>query len=180
MVAGAVLASPWIFYQIWMFISAGLYPHERRWVYMVVPFSVILFITGVSIFILWIAPVTLKFLVLFNKEVLGVESNFTFKNYVSFVSIMMLVFGLSFQAPIVVFFLNKFGLLPLAAIHKSRKFVILGIIIVAAAVIPGSDPFSLFGLSIPLYLLFEFGVLLCYFSERKKRRNKETNRELND
>jgi sec-independent protein translocase protein TatC len=180
MVGGVVLASPWIFYQLWMFISAGLYPHEKRWVYVVVPFSVILFIAGVLLFVLFIAPVTLKFLVLFNRELLGVESNFTFKNYILFVTGMMLAFGAGFQTPIVIFFLNKFGLLPLQAIHKSRKFVILGIVVLAAAITPGSDMFSLFSLAIPLYLLFEFGVLLCYFSERKRQRNKETNRELND
>ncbi len=180
MVAGAILASPWIFYQMWMFISAGLYPNERRWVYIVVPFSVILFIAGVLLFLLFIAPVTLKFLVLFNREVLGVESNFTFKNYILFVTGMMLAFGAGFQTPIVVFFLNKFGLLSLQAIHKSRKFVVLGIVVLAAAVTPGSDLFSLFSLAIPLYLLFEFGVLLCYFSERRKRRNEDMNRQLND
>lgn len=177
MVAGAVLASPWIFYQIWMFISAGLYPHERRWIYVVVPFSVILFIAGVLLFVLFIAPVTLKFLVMFNKDVLGVESNFTFKNYISFVTGMMLAFGLSFQTPIIIFFLNKFGLLPLKVVQKSRRFVILAIVVIAAAVTPGSDMFSLFSLAIPLYLLFEVGVLLCYFSERKKRLNKETANE---
>jgi len=180
MISGAVLASPWIFYQMWMFISAGLYPNERRWVYMIVPFSVILFVAGVLLFLLFIAPVTLKFLVMFNKEVLGIESNFTFKNYILFITGMMLAFGAGFQTPIVIFFLNKFGLLSLQAIRKSRKFVILGIVVLAAAITPGSDLFSLFSLAIPLYLLFEFGVLLCYFSERKKRRNKEINLQLND
>ena len=174
LVAGAVLASPWIFYQLWMFISAGLYPNERRLVYTVVPFSVVLFITGVLLFVMFIAPITLKFLVLFNREVLGVESNFTFQNYISFVTGMMLAFGLAFQTPIAIFFLNKFGLLPLKAIHKSRRFVILAIVIISAAITPGSDMFSLFSLAIPLYLLFEVGVLLCYFSERKKRLKKET------
>ncbi len=180
MVAGVILASPWIFYQLWMFISAGLYPHERRYVYVVVPFSVLLFVSGVLLFILFIAPVTLKFLVMFNREVLGVESNFTFKNYVSFIAIMMLIFGLAFQTPIAIFFLHKLGLVSIQAMQKSRRFVVLGTVVVAAAATPGSDMFSLFTLAVPLYLLFELGVLLCYFSERKKQRNNDTNHELND
>ena len=179
-VAGAILASPWIFYQLWMFISAGLYPHERRYVYVVVPFSVLLFVSGVLLFILFVAPVTLKFLVMFNREVLGVESNFTFKNYVSFIAIMMLVFGLAFQTPIAIFFLHKLGLVSIQAMQKSRRFVVLGAVVVAAAATPGSDMFSLVTLAVPLYLLFELGILLCYFSERKKQRNKDANPELND
>jgi len=168
MIAAVVIASPWIFYQLWMFISAGLYPHEKRYVHLAVPFSTILFVTGALFFVFIIAPVTLRFLVLFNKNVLGVTSNFTFKNYVSFVATMMLVFGLAFQTPIAIFFLNKIGLVSIEALCKSRKYVVLGTIVVAAAVIPGSDPFSLFALVIPIYLLFELGILLSRFTDRKK------------
>ena len=81
---------------------------------------------------------------------------------------MMLVFGLTFQTPIAVFFLNKIGLLSLDALYKSRRFVIIGVIVVAAAATPGSDMFSLFALAIPMYLLFELGILLCYFFNRKQ------------
>ncbi len=169
MIAAVVIASPWIFYQLWLFIAAGLYPHEKRYVYLAVPFSTILFVTGALFFVFIIAPLTLRFLVLFNKSVLGVTSNFTFKNYVSFVSTMMLVFGLAFQTPIAIFFLNKTGLVSVEALCKSRKYVVLGVVIVAAAATPGSDLVSLFALSIPMYLLFELGILLSYFANRRKR-----------
>jgi len=168
LITGAVIASPWIFYQLWMFVAAGLYPNEKRYVYMAVPFSVGLFIAGALFFLFVIAPVTLKVLVLFNKEVLEVDSNFTFQKYISLITVMMLVFGVAFQTPIVVFVLNKIGLVSLEALYKSRRFVILGVIIVAAAATPGSDMFSLFALAIPMYLLFELGVLLCYFFNRKQ------------
>ena len=105
--AGVVLSSPWIFYQLWMFVSAGLYPHEKRYVYIAVPFSAGLFIAGALFFVFVIAPVTLKFLVMFNKQMLGVDSNFTFQNYVSFITIMMLIFGVAFQTPIAIFFLSR-------------------------------------------------------------------------
>ena len=102
---GVVLSAPWVFYQLWMFVSAGLYPHEKRYVYMAAPFSAGLFIAGALFFVFIIAPVTLKALVWFNTNVLSVDSNFTFQNYVSFIAIMMLIFGIAFQTPIAIFFL---------------------------------------------------------------------------
>lgn len=168
MMAGVVVSSPWIFYQLWQFIAAGLYPNEKRYVYYAIPFSTGLFITGALFFIFVIAPVTLRVLVAFNKNVLGVDSNFTFDSYVSFVAVMMLVFGLAFQTPIAIFFLHKTGLLSVAALKRSRRYVILGTVIVSAAATPGGDLFSLFALSIPIYLLFEFGILLSWLSDRKK------------
>jgi sec-independent protein translocase protein TatC len=170
LITGVVIASPWIFYQLWMFVAAGLYPYEKRYVYRAVPFSTILFITGALFFIFGVAPVTLKFLVMFNKDILGVDSNFTFQNYVSFIAVMMLVFGITFQTPILVFVLNKTGLVSLQTLYKSRRFVILSIVIIAAVVTPGSDLFSLFTLAIPMYLLFELGVLLSFISNRKKNK----------
>jgi sec-independent protein translocase protein TatC len=174
MVAGAVIASPWIFYQLWLFIAAGLYPNEKRYVYMAIPFSAGLFIIGVLFFTIIIAPLTLRFLVMFNKNVLGVASNFTFKNYVSFVTTMMLVFGLAFQTPIAIFFLNKTGLVSIEALRRSRKYVFLGTVIIAAAATPGSDLVTLTSLTIPMYLLFELGILLSRYSNRKKKPQNNT------
>ncbi len=169
LIAAVIISSPWIFYQLWLFVAAGLYPNEKRYIHLAVPFSAVLFITGALFFIFMIGPVTLRFLVVFNEQILGVASNFTFKNYVSFVATMMLAFGLAFQSPIAIFFLNKTGLVSIEALRKSRRYVIFGIVVVAAAIIPGSDPFSLFALSIPMYLLFELGILLSYFANRRER-----------
>jgi sec-independent protein translocase protein TatC len=167
--AGVVISSPWIFYQLWMFVSAGLYPHEKRYVYMAMPFSTGLFVIGAMFFVFVIAPVTLKFLVMFNKQVLRVDSNFTFQNYVSFIATMMLIFGIAFQTPVAIYFLYKIGLVSIQALRSSRKFVVLGIVVVAAIATPGSDVFSLFSLAIPLYLLFELGILLIWFSQHRKK-----------
>jgi len=169
MIAAVVIASPWIFYQLWLFISAGLYHHEKRYVYLAVPFSTILFVTGALFFILVIAPLTMRFLVMFDRNILRSNPNWTFPKYLSFVATMMLVFGLAFQTPIAIFFLNKTGLVSVEALCKSRKYVVLGVVFVAAAATPGSDLVSLFALAIPMYLLFELGILLSRFSNRKKR-----------
>ena len=168
LMTGLILSSPWVFYQIWMFVAAGLYAHEKKYVHTAVPFSAALFVTGALFFIFVVAPLTLKFLVKFNEGVLGARSNFTFADYISFVTMLMLVFGIAFQTPIAIFFLNRTGLVSIQALRKSRKFVLLGIFIVAAMATP-PDVISQVTLGIPLYFLFELGILLSAFTERRRK-----------
>jgi sec-independent protein translocase protein TatC len=173
MIAGLLLTSPWVFYQLWMFVAAGLYAHEKRYVHIAAPFSAVLFVAGALFFLIVVAPLTLKFLVSFNQRVLDVNSQFTFQHYISFVSHLMLVFGLAFQTPTAIFFLNRTGLVSIAALNKSRKFVVLTIFIVAAMATP-PDVISQITLAIPLYILFELGILLSYISSRRREsRNSE-------
>ncbi len=168
LVSGLVLSSPWIFYQIWMFVAAGLYPNEKRYVHLAVPFSAGLFVVGALFFVFVVAPITLGFLVKFNQRILGISSNFTFRHYVTFMTTLMLVFGIGFQTPIAIFFLNRAGLVSLDALRKSRKFVLVGVFIVAAIATP-PDVISQITLAIPLYLLFELGILLSYVARRKEK-----------
>lgn len=170
-IAGVILSSPWIFYQLWMFVSAGLYPHEKRYVYIVTPFSAGLFILGALFFVFIIAPATLKFLVNFNKTILGVDSNFTFQNYISFITLMMLTFGVAFQTPIAVYFLVRMGLVSTKTINQYRRVIIFGAVVISAFATPG-DLFSLFALAICLYLLFESGVLLGWLAEKRANARK--------
>jgi len=172
MIAGLLLSSPWVFYQLWMFVAAGLYPHEKRYVNIAAPFSAILFVGGALFFLIIVAPLTLKFLVSFNRRVLDVNSQFTFQHYISFISHLMLVFGLAFQTPSAIFFLNRTGLVSIAALNKSRKFVILAIVIVAAMATP-PDVISQITLAVPLYFLFELGILLSYISSRRRKAREE-------
>lgn len=168
LIIGLVLSSPWVFYQLWMFIAAGLYPHERRYIHLAVPFSAALFIAGALFFLLVVAPLTLKFLVGFNERMLDVRSQFTFQHYISFVSHLMLVFGVAFQTPTAIFFLNRTGLVSLQALNRSRKFMLLVIFIVAAMATP-PDVISQVTLALPLYALFELGILLSWFAGRRKK-----------
>ena len=166
LIAGLIISSPWIFYQLWMFISAGLYPRERRYVHFAVPFCTLLFIAGALFFIRVVAGISISFLVNIN-EWLGLKSNITFKNYISFVTTLMLVFGFAFQTPVAIFFLNRTGLVSVRALINARKYVILVIVILAAMATP-PDVVSQVTLAIPLYLLYELGVLLSYLANRKK------------
>ncbi|MHC4533188.1 MAG: twin-arginine translocase subunit TatC [Planctomycetota bacterium] len=167
LISGLILTSPWVFYHIWMFVAAGLYAHEKRYVHTAVPFSAALFVTGALFFVLVVAPLTLKFLVKFNEGVLDARSNFTFADYISFITMLMLIFGVAFQTPIAIFFLTKTGLVSINALRRSRKFVLLGIFVVAAMATP-PDVISQVTLAIPLYALFEIGILLSYLSQKKK------------
>jgi sec-independent protein translocase protein TatC len=168
LIAGMIFSSPWVFYHLWMFVAAGLYPHEKRYVHLAAPISAVLFICGALFFLIVVAPLTLKFLVRFNERMLDVRSQFTFQHYISFVSHLMLVFGLAFQTPTAIFFLNKTGLVSRKALSRSRKYVVLVIVIVAAMATP-PDVVSQIALAVPLYLLFELGILLSYFADRKRK-----------
>ena len=167
LITGLILSSPWVFYHLWMFVAAGLYPHEKRYVYLAAPFSAALFVGGALFFLFVVAPLTLGFLVKFNEKMIGASSSFTFPRYVSFVTHLMLVFGLAFQTPTAIFFLNRTGLVSLTALRRSRKFVLLGVFVVAAMATP-PDVISQVTLALPLYLLFELGILLSYFAGRRK------------
>ena len=167
LISGLIISSPWVFYQLWMFVGAGLYEHERKYVTTAVPFSTVLFVTGALFFLFFIARLCLRFFLNFG-EFIGVTAIWTFDKYISFVTMLMLVFGLAFQMPIAIFVLNKTGLVSIESFKKSRKYVIVAIFFIAAVATP-PDVISQIALAIPLYALFEFGILLSWLSIRKEQ-----------
>ena len=167
LISGLIVSSPWVFYHLWMFVAAGLYSNERKYVRIAVPFSTALFIIGALFFLFVVAPLSLKFFLGFGQYI-GVSSTWTFQKYVSFVTMLMLVFGLGFQTPIAIFVLNRTGLVSIAALKNSRKYVIIGIFALAAVATP-PDVISQITLAVPLYALFELGILLGWLAEQKKK-----------
>lgn len=168
---GIIIASPWIFYQLWMFISAGLYKHERKYITYAVPFSAALFIAGAMFFLFYISPMILKAFYLFNMW-FGqgqLQALVKIDNHVTFMTNMMMVFGFCFQMPIAVLLLGKMGLVTVKSLARYRKYVIVGILILAAFVTSPS-PLDQIALAIPMWLLFELGVLLVYLLVERKRR----------
>jgi sec-independent protein translocase protein TatC len=166
LITGLILSSPWVFYQIWRFVAAGLYQKEKRYIHLAVPFSAALFVTGALFFLYVVAPISLTFFLRFGK-LINVAPNWTFQKYVSFITVLMLVFGIGFQTPIAIFFLHMTGLVSIQAFKRSRKYVLLGVFIVAAVATP-PDPVSQVTLALPLYGLFELGILLSYLKRFKK------------
>lgn len=166
---GVIIASPWIFYQIWMFIAAGLYKHERKYVTYAVPFSAALFITGALFFLFAISRYLLGFFYAFARDWMGVNPQITLDNHVTFMTNMMLVFGFCFQMPIAVLLLAKMGLVSVRTLNRYRRYVIVGIMILSAFCTSPS-PLDQIALAIPMWLLYEVGILLAWFLVEKKRR----------
>ncbi len=157
---GLILSSPWVFYQLWKFVSAGLYSHEKKFVYIISPLCAALFIAGAMFFLLAVAPIIIRFFVGFDSGIDFVQTQVTLASYINFMFSMMLIFGLCFQMPIAIVAVNKIGLVSIENLKKARKYVLLAIFIVAAFATP-PDVISQITLAIPMYLLFELGVLFC-------------------
>lgn len=158
-VAGLVLASPWVFYQVWAFVAAGLYRHERHYVKKFLPLSLGLFLTGVFLCFFGVLPITLSFLLEFNVW-LGIEPTLRLGDWMSFATVLPLVFGVCFQTPLVMLFLERIGVFTVADYRAKRKFAILLIVILGALLTPGQDPFSQLLLAVPMVVLYELGILL--------------------
>ncbi len=159
MITGLVLSSPWVFYQIWAFIAAGLYRHERHYVTKFLPFSLGLFLTGVFLCFFFVLPVTLNFLLKFNVW-LGVEPTLRISEWMGFATIMPVVFGICFQTPLIMLFLEKIGILTVADFRSKRKIAIMVMLVAAAILTPTPDPGTMLVLAIPMLGLYELGILL--------------------
>jgi sec-independent protein translocase protein TatC len=159
LVSGLVLASPWVFYQAWAFVAAGLYRHERRYVKKYLPFSLGLFLIGVFLCFFYVLPLTLTFLLQFNVW-LGVAPTLRLSEWMGFATILPLVFGLAFQTPLVMLFLERISIFTADDFRAKRKMAILIITVAAAVLTPGQDPISMLLLAIPMILLYELGILL--------------------
>jgi sec-independent protein translocase protein TatC len=156
---GVVLASPWIFYQLWTFVAAGLYRHERKWVWTFLPISVVLFLAGVFIAFFFVFDFVLDYLLQFNAW-LGLDPDPRISEWMSFVLIMPIGFGLGFQLPLVMLFLERIGVFDVAAYTSQWRMAVL-VIVVASAVLTPADPYSMLFLAAPLCLLYFGGVALC-------------------
>ena len=203
---GAILlSSPWIFYQLWGFVAAGLYRNERRYVQVFMPFSALLFVLGALFFITIVAPISCSFFARFctsfqqpdlpdtfisralekyrspdfsdapldpNTDSTAtivstptapapplIKPTFTLQEYVSLILLLGLSFSLAFQMPLVVFILGRVSLVTIPMLCAYRKYVFLGIVVLAAVMTP-PDVVSQVALALPMYLLYELGIIL--------------------
>ena len=158
-ICSLTLSAPWVFFQLWQYASIGLYGWEKRISAVAALFSAILFILGAAFFLCIVGPFSLRFFIVFNDRLLSVTSEFTFQKYMSFITTMMLVFGMAFQTPTIIVFLHKLGIVTLDLLEYSRKYVFLAVFVIAMIVTP-PDFVSQVTLAFPLYCLFEVGILL--------------------
>ena len=165
LVSGLVLASPWVFYQGWAFVAAGLYRHERRYVTKYLPYSLGLFLAGVFLCFLFVLPITLTFLLQFNVY-LGVAPTLRLSEWMGFATLLPLIFGLAFQTPLVMLLLERINIFTVNDYKSKRKMAIMVIAVVAAVITPGQDPFSMMLLAGPMILLYELGILMIGWGRR--------------
>jgi sec-independent protein translocase protein TatC len=163
-VVGVILSSPWVFWQIWTFVAAGLYPHEKKYVYRFLPISLGLFLAGAALAYLFVFQPVLDFLFGFNRS-LGFDPEPRISEWLNFVLFLPLGFGVSFQLPLVMLFLERIGVFSLKAYLEKWRIAVLVIFILSAILTP-ADPYSIFLMAVPLTILYFGGMLLCKWMPR--------------
>lgn len=223
LIAALAIAGPWIIYQLWQFVSAGLYPKERKYITRYIPLSIGLLITGMLFVYFVVLPFSLQFFITFTMDlplemptspqvrhlaattqptflqsILGdpdyprenqiwfdtsqnrlkmyvggkvrvipfgpdklVATHFTLPDYLDLVLQLLLSFGLAFQLPLVVMALARVGIVEIATLKKWRRFVYLGLAVLAAALAPGDVVTATIALLVPLMFLYEMGIFLA-------------------
>ncbi|GIW94312.1 MAG: Sec-independent protein translocase protein TatC [Pirellulaceae bacterium] len=160
-VAGLVIGGPYAFYQVWLFVAAGLYPHEKRYVYVFLPFSIGLFLAGVSVAFFLVFDPVLDFLLQFNRS-MKIDPDPRITNWITFVLFLPIGFGIAFQLPLVMLFLNRIGLVSTKAYADHWRMAVL-VIAVLSAVLTPADPISMIAMGLPLTVLYFLGLGLCYW-----------------
>jgi Tat protein translocase TatC len=166
---GTMIASPWVIYQIWAFVAVGLYPHERKVIYIYGPASFVLFISGAALFYFLLLPLGLRALMAPAADIDILDASYVLGDYAKFFAWLTIVFGLVFQTPLVVLFLARTRIIPLRTLARQQKYVILVMTVAAAVLTPTQDPISMALMAVPLVLLYEAGLLVAWLSERRSR-----------
>jgi len=155
--AGIVLALPVWLYELWRFITPGLNPKERRYAVPFVLSSIALFALGGAVALLILQP-ALKFLL--NIGGSDLQPLLTGDRYITFVALMIVAFGLSFEFPVVLVFLLIARVLNTGQLRRWRRYAIVIIVTFAAVITPSQDPYSLFAMAIPMYLFYEGAIII--------------------
>ncbi len=164
---GVALAMPVLLWQTWRFVVPGLYARERRWAIPFVLSGVVLFAAG-CVLAYWSIPRALDFLVGIGGP--DLVSVFSPARYLGFVVKMTLAFGIGFEFPLVLVFLQLIGIVTPAALRRARRYAMVGIVALVAVLTPSGDPFTLLVLSVPMLLFYELAILLGALRERRRRR----------
>jgi sec-independent protein translocase protein TatC len=158
LICGICLAMPVIVYQIVRFALPGLLPHEKKYLYFLLPGATFCYLLGVSFAAFLMLPAAITFLQGFLSNF--VDNRWTLENYIAFVTNVMFWMGIVFQLPLILFFLAKLGLVKTKQLSKFRKYAILINSVIAAVVTPTPDPINMMIVMVPLMLLYEVGVIL--------------------
>ena len=161
---GLLFASPVVLWQVWRFLTPGLYEREKRYAVPFVASSVVLFLAGAGLAI-WTFPKTLDFFAAFGGTEL--ELLYTPGKYLSLLTMMMVIFGLGFEFPVILVFLQVAGVLHWRRLVSWRRYAIVLIFVVDAVVTPSGDPVTLLAMAVPMVLFYEASILIGRFVLRK-------------
>lgn len=170
LLAGLIIAFPIVAWELWSFIAPALYPHERRYVYLLFPIILILFAGGVLFAYFTILKMVLAFLIYISGDL---QPMLTVDKYLSFVLTFTIPFGVVFELPVIVFFLTKIGVIGPETLSRNRKYALLVIFVIAAALTPGPDPISQTMMALPVYLLYEVSILVAKLARPKQKEDSE-------
>lgn len=172
LLAGAIIACPFILYQVWLFIAPGLYQKEKRFVIPFMAATVGLFLAGAAFGYFYVLPGAIKILVV------DMGRNFTpmitIEDYTSFFLSIILGLGISFEMPILIFFLAMFGIVSPQFLWKNIRYAILAIFLVAAIITPSPDPWTMCIYAIPMLALYLIGIAVAWWVHPSRRKAKES------
>lgn len=163
------LAMPFVLYQVWAFVAPGLYRHEKRFAVPLVVSSIVLFYAGAAFAYFVVFPLMFAFLTSAAPQGVQVMTDMT--NYLDFVLLLFFAFGIAFEIPIATVLLASTGMVKIESMTKNRGYVILGIFIVAAFLTP-PDAVSQSFMAVPMYLLYELGIVMSRILLKKKLEQK--------
>jgi len=171
LVAGAIIASPFILYQVWLFIAPGLYKKEQRFVIPFMTATVGLFLGGAGFGYFWVLPAAIKILVVDFGH--NFTSMITIEDYTSFFLSVILGLGISFELPILIFFLALFGIVSPKFLWTNIRYAILAVFIVAAIITPSPDPWTMCIYAIPMLTLYLIGIGVAGWVRPSRKKKKE-------
>ena len=165
--AGLLLASPYILYELFRFVSPGLYQNERRYAVWIVGAAYVMFLLGTLINYFMVFPLTVRFLGTYQVSP-DVANMLTLQSYVDTLLGMSLVLGVVFELPVVCGLMGRMGLLTNSLMSQYRRHAVVAILIVAAIITPTTDVFTLFVVALPIYLLYELSIQIVRITKRNK------------
>ena len=157
--AGVLVASPYIIYQLFRFVSPALYDNERKYATLLCFSGYLMFMLGTALNYLLIFPLTVRFLGTYQVSP-DVANMLTLQSYMDTLIMMSLVMGIVFELPVVSWLLGKMGLINAGMMQTWRKHAVVAILVVSAIITPTTDAFTLFVVALPIWLLYEFSILI--------------------
>jgi len=159
LLVGAAFAMPVLIYQAMKFVMPALLPHEKKYLFMAVPGVSASFVVGIVFGYLVLVPFAVQFLMSFGAEL--IEQRWSFSEYVSTVTSLLFWMGIAFETPLTMYFLAKLHVVNVERLKRFRRYALVLAFVVGAIITPTPDPINQTMVSVPLYLLFELGILLA-------------------